>query len=337
MTTITLEKKLEAAIQARQFVFDDANHAAERMFAGFYEGEPNLVVDIYGSTLLLTSYTEALSQSAELLENAQRILLERFPRIACVVQKHRLASDPNLKRGWISYGVKPDSYIIENGITYALDLTINQDASFYLDTRLLRAWLFEHCRGLDVLNTFAYTGSLGISALAGGAAHVMQVDRNARYLSLARQSAMLNHLDLGKMKLRTVDFFIEVSQLKKDRILFDLAILDPPFFSVTEMGRVDQVSESGRMINKVRPLVRDGGRIVAVNNALFLSGQDYLDSIQALCADGYLEIEQYIEVPQEVTGFPSTIVARPPVPAEPFNSPTKIVLMRVKRNNQENH
>jgi len=63
---------------------------------------------------------------------------------------------------------------------------------------------------MDVLNTFAYTGSLGVAALAGGAVHVLQVDRNGRFLELARRSAMANHLDLGRMKLRADDVFNEI-------------------------------------------------------------------------------------------------------------------------------
>jgi 23S rRNA (cytosine1962-C5)-methyltransferase len=70
---------------------------------------------------------------------------------------------------------------------------------------------------------------------------------------------------------------------------------------------------------------------VAINNALFLSGQEYMQSLEALCQDGYLEIEQMLPVPEDITGFAETIVSKPPVAPVPFNHPTKIVMMRVKR------
>ena len=116
---------------------------------------------------------------------------------------------------------------------YALNLLINQDASFYIDTRNLRRWLLDHAAGWQVLNLFAYTGSLGVAALAAGASRVVQGDRNRKFLALARRSAMLNRLDLGKMKTLAVDFFRQVSQLKGSGDLFDCVILDPPFFSTT--------------------------------------------------------------------------------------------------------
>jgi len=150
-------------------------------------------------------------------------------------------------------------------------------------------------------------------------------------LELARRSSSLNRLDLGKMKLRAVDFFTETARYKKENLFFDLAIIDPPFFSVTEKGTVDMVSESARLINKLRPLIKDGGRLIAINNALFLPGKTYFEGLEDLCKDGYLEIEQIVPIPEDITGFPDTIVSSAPANPEPFNHSTKIVILRVKR------
>ena len=122
-----------------------------------------------------------------------------------------------------------------------------------------------------------------------------------------------------------------MSRLKRDSTVFDCVILDPPFFSSTSKGTVDLVNQNTQMINKVRPLVKDGGWLVAINNALFLSGSDYMKSLENLCRDGYLSIEQIIPIPQDITGFPGTISSHPPVDPAPFNHPTKIALLKVKR------
>jgi 23S rRNA (cytosine1962-C5)-methyltransferase len=331
MPIIPLEECLDRAINLRITTLDEGHQSAVRLFAGFYEGHPDLVVDLYGRTLVLFNFCEGQQQGRELLEKAQQMLLERLQWVTSVIQKTRFTEDPDARRGRITFGESPDSTIEENGIRYVLDLTMNQDASFYLDTRNLRTWLQAHSRGLEVFNTFAYTGSLGVAALAGGAAKVVQVDRNAKYLSLARSSAMLNHLDLGKMKLRTEDFFSDIGKLKREGRAFDLVLLDPPFFSVSDRGRVDQVAESNRLVNKVRPLVKDGGRIIAVNNALFLPGKNYIDGLNELCKDGYLTIEEIIPIPEDITGFPETVVSPGPVDPAPFNHSTKIVVLRVKR------
>mgnify|MGYP000488126180 CR=1 FL=1 len=113
--------------------------------------------------------------------------------------------------------------------------------------------------------------------------------------------------------------------------LFDCVLLDPPFFASTSKGMVDAKNNYARLINKVRPLIVDGGRLVAVNNALFVSGAEFRQTLQALCSDGYLKIEELIPVAKEFTGDETTRgQANLPDPA-PFNHSTKIAVLRVKR------
>ena len=112
---------------------------------------------------------------------------------------------------------------------------------------------------------------------------------------------------------------------------FDCVLVDPPFFSVTSQGRIDLVSESRRVINKVRPLVSHNGWLVVVNNALFVPGAAYLTDLQKLCAQGYVDIEEVIPVPPDVAGYGETLKTRPPVDPAPFNHSTKIMVLRVMR------
>ena len=273
-------------------MMDPGQEGALRLFSGFYEGNPDLVIDLYARTLVLFDFCKD-DNGLDLLDTAQQVCLEHFPWVDCVV--------------------------------------MNQDAGFYLDTRHLRAWLVKHSEGKRVLNTFAYTGSLGVAALAGGATRVVQTDRNQRFLSQARASAMLNHLDLGRMKLRTADFFGEVGRYKREGELFDIALLDPPFFSITESGTVDMLGESTRLINKLRPLVRDGGHLIVINNALFLSGAAFMASLSELCRDGYLSVEEILTVPEDICGFPASRISTGPTDPTPFNHSTKIVVLDVSR------
>jgi 23S rRNA (cytosine1962-C5)-methyltransferase len=326
-----LKTYLQHALEARGHLLEVEHIAALRLFNGFYEGVPELVVDLYARTLVLFNYGEPSAQSDSILAAAQRILLDAYPWIETVIQKKRALPDPVLRKGVLTFGDSPAQQISEFGAHYALDLLMNQDASFYLDTRNLRRWLLDHAAGWQVLNMFAYTGSLGVAALVGGANRVVQGDRSRKVLALARQSARLNGIDLGKMKSRAVDFFRHVAQLKGSGQLFDCVILDPPFFSTTSRGTVDQVNESVRLINKVRPLIKDGGCLIAINNALFLSGADYMGSLEKLCADGFLAVEKLIPVPQDSTGYPHTVVDPAPSDPAPFNHPTKIVVLRVRR------
>jgi 23S rRNA (cytosine1962-C5)-methyltransferase len=119
--------------------------------------------------------------------------------------------------------------------------------------------------------------------------------------------------------------------LRADQRLFDCVILDPPFFSSTEAGTVDLLGGATRLVNKVRPLIAHQGWLVVINNALFLSGKDFIAELEALCQNPYITIEQTIPIPPDITGFPDTIVTHPPTDPAPFNHPTKIAILRFTR------
>lgn len=310
---------------------DERHETAFRALNGFREGVPGLVIDIFGKTAVVNEHEAPAVESSSRIGVACDILIERLPFLSSIVLKPRWETDPVRRRGRLAYGDTVDRRIRENGVAYAVDLFLNQDASFYVDTRSLRVWLREHCEGANVLNAFAYTGSLGVAAMAGGAKRVVHLDLNRSFLSVAKTSYTLNGFPIRQKEFVSGDFFSRVNGLKRSDELFDCVIVDPPFFSQTRFGTVDLVSDCHRILNKVRPLVADGGRLVAINNALFVSGAQYIELLEQLCADGYMSIERLIDVPEDATGFPGTVADDGIVSPAPFNSPTKIAILAVKR------
>ena len=329
--SVDLGALLGDALDARSALFNQEHESALRIFNGFYEGDPTLVVDLYGKTIVLHDYADDPTEDQGRLRKVQEFLLARMAWIQAVVVKTRRASSAEARRGKVTYGTKVDRWIREHGVRYALDLLMNQDASFYLDTRQVRKWALDHLHGKTVLNTFAYTGSLGVAAMGGGATRVVQLDRNRRFLNMAKTSYTLNGYPIHKRDFLAGDFFPVIGQMRRSGERFDCVFLDPPFFSTTRGGTVDLAENSTRLINKVRPLINDGGSLVAINNALFLSGADYMRSLEDLCRDEFLEIEGRIPVPEDITGTAQTRMDEPPADPAPFNHPTKIALLRVRR------
>lgn len=322
---------LDRALRARAALFDARHEAAFRLFNGFLEGAPDLAIDLYARTALIHDYADPSPERRPDILAAADLLRERLPWLRAILLKRRHAPDLAARCGVLLHGDAPDRAVREHGVRYAIDLTMHRDASLYLDTRGLRDWARRHLGGKVALNTFAYTGSLGVAALAGGARRVVQLDHNRAYLNLAKTSHTLNGFPIARGDFRTGDFFAEIARLKRSGDLFDCVFLDPPFFTATRGGTVDLVAASQRPINRVRPLVADGGYLVAINNALFVGGADYLRSLETLCADGYLAIEELIPVPPDFAGYPETRVGAPPADPAPFNHSTKIAVLRVRR------
>jgi 23S rRNA (cytosine1962-C5)-methyltransferase len=331
--TTPLLAALGAALDARSSLLPGPDdHAALRLFHGFLEGFPSLSVELFGRTLVLHDHGKR-GGNEDHARAALALVRERLPWVSSALWKIHTSRDAEERKGRMLLGEVEElaDRVREGDAWYALDLRLNQDASLYLDTRGLRGWLLREARGKAVLNTFAYTGSLGVAALVGGASRVVQVDRSRAFLDVAVRSCKLNGLEAPRGSLVAADFFEHVGRLKKQGELFDVVIVDPPFFSETAQGRVDLVGEAHRVLNKARPLVGDGGALIAVNNALFLPGAAYHRMLEELGASGYLRIESLVEVPPDCTGFPGTTRGSPPSDPSPFNHTTKVAVLRVRR------
>src|SRR5688572_9935496 len=179
---------LEKALEARAHLFDPRHETTFRLFNGFMEGQPDVVIDLYASTILIHNYADDPAQGKLIAEHAAQFLGDQLSWLRAGMVKTRNAPSQEERCGQLLFGENPDHKIKEHNVWYSIDLTMNRDASFYLDTRNLRKWLIEHMREKTVLNTFAYTGSFGVAALAGGATRVMQHDLNSQFLSVAKTS-----------------------------------------------------------------------------------------------------------------------------------------------------
>jgi 23S rRNA (cytosine1962-C5)-methyltransferase len=331
MAAEPLASLLDKAITARAALFDDRHESAFRLFNGFTEGRPSLAIDLYATTILIHNYASPPGAGNADADEARRFLQSRLPWVGAVVVKARNGDTSQERQGILLFGDAPARRVREHGVWYAVDLQLNRDASLYLDTRNLRSWAINHLAGKTALNTFAYTGSLGVAARAGGASRVVHLDLNRAFLNVAKTSYTLNGFPIQKRDFQTGDFWPQVNRMKRVGERFDCVFVDPPFFAATGKGVVDLTQNYKKVINKVRPLINDGGFLVAINNALFYSGAKYLELLESLCADGYLKIEELIPAPDDFTGYPQTRVVTSMVDPSPFNHPTKIAVLRARR------
>jgi len=331
----SLVSLLNEAIERRQPFIDPLHWSALRLFNGFTEGCADLVIDLYGETVVLHNHADPPARGQPTVRAAQEVVRGALPWLQAAVIKTRNSRSDDERRGLTAFGRELTSQVREHDLWYAIDLTLHQDCSLYLDTRNLRRWALEHLRGKTVLNAFAYTGSLGVAALGGGASRVVQLDRTQRFLNLAKASCALNGFSVPAQDFVRADFFHEAARLRRLKQVFDCVFLDPPFFAATAAGTVDQETQSARLINKVRPLVVPGGYLVTINNAVYVSGAAYMQVLGSLCLDGHLEITELIPVPQDFIGLSplrhSALITDP----APFNHSTKIAVLRIRRKSNQ--
>lgn len=326
---------LGLAIDARAVRLDSKHDAALRLFNGYTEGAPGLAVDVYGRTLLVHD-AHGPQGAPELVDEVVQLARHRLPWLTAGLVKLRESESPALRNGTLLFGAERDlcRRVREDGVSYAVRLTLNRDASLYLDTAPLRAWAKRSLGGKRVLNAFAYTGSLGIAARAGGASRVVTTDLNRPFLTVAKDSWTLNGWPLAKRDFVTGDFFDVVGQLKRDGELFDCVFVDPPFFSVTAKGRVDLEHDMLRLLNKVRPLVAHEGQVVAINNGVFVSGAEFEATLTEVCRDGYATVEERLDAPKDFIGHLEGVAPALPADPAPYRHSTKMAVLRLRRKDE---
>jgi len=271
---------------------------------------------VYGTTLVVHDHAGEEGDRAA-AEQAATVVQRVWPWVRAVLWKVHRGRDKEARCGRLLAGERGDlaRRVREGEVRYALALDAGKDTGLYLDTRLLREHLTATLRDCSVLNTFAYTGSLGVAARAAQARQVIHVDRDRAALNVAKTSYAMNGFEMRRVDFLVSDVFAVTARLRRESTLFDAVIVDPPFFSSTTSGRVDLEEGTGRLLDKVRPLVADGGALIVVHNALFVPGAELLKVLEGVCTGGFATIEKLIGVPDDCAGFPATRVR--PLPADP--------------------
>src|SRR5260370_18665295 len=98
-----MDKELFArAIEARRPRMVDESEQALRLLNGFLEGEPNVVVDLYGRTIVVHDHSETGDENAA--HAAVQVAIRALPHVRAAAWKVRKALDPEARRGKVIFG-----------------------------------------------------------------------------------------------------------------------------------------------------------------------------------------------------------------------------------------
>ncbi|HCF04806.1 MAG TPA: 23S rRNA (cytosine(1962)-C(5))-methyltransferase RlmI [Desulfomicrobiaceae bacterium] len=222
-------RRLHAAVARRRRLPDFTASTGWRMVFAESDGLPGLVVDVYGAVVVFQIVTAGMEAWREAVVAAMQavfpdeVLVERSD--AAVRGKEGLGP-----RGQVVRGSLPERvFFEEHGIRMEVDVLHGHKTGMYLDQRDNRQAVRRAASGARVLNCFCYTGGFGLAALAGGAAHVTQVDVSAPALALAKRHAEA-HGWAAKVEHVEADVFAFLRAQVQAGARYDLIVLDPPKF-----------------------------------------------------------------------------------------------------------
>ncbi|WP_018981758.1 bifunctional 23S rRNA (guanine(2069)-N(7))-methyltransferase RlmK/23S rRNA (guanine(2445)-N(2))-methyltransferase RlmL [Salinimonas chungwhensis] len=191
----------------------------------------NVAIDRYDDWLVVQEYAPPKDIDENKARRRLQEVLLHLPAVTGVPASKISLKVRERQKGTAQYdkfdqkGVKKVVY--ENDAKLLVNLTDYLDTGLFLDHRDTRKRVHQMSKDKDVLNLFAYTGSVSIFAALGGARSVCTVDMSKTYLDWARENFRLNNLS-GPYVFEQADC---TQWLASHRGQYDLIFVDPPSFS----------------------------------------------------------------------------------------------------------
>ena len=219
-------RRIEQAGAFRRKWLNDRNPG--RLVWSESDGLPGLIVDRYGSHLVVQTLTLAMDQRKNLIVEA----LQQLFTPASIVERNDVpvckAEGLPLVAGLL-FGQIPEVLQIDvAGSRFQIDLQSGQKTGFYLDQIDNYSEVARLAGGKRVLDCFSNQGAFALACARGGAASLTAVESNEALTRAIEQNAQLNGVQIDARNDNVFDFLTaQIEQASQ----YDLIVLDPPSFA----------------------------------------------------------------------------------------------------------
>ncbi|WP_268797991.1 class I SAM-dependent rRNA methyltransferase [Pseudomonas huanghezhanensis] len=297
----SLNQALRVALDNRQSLLSELHAQGTdcyRLFHGSQEGASGLTIDRYGPQLLIQSFHQSLDRESLLSLHAE--MNSQLNVDTLLVYNDRSQGNSRIDR--TDAGYKADDAALEDMIGHEWGLNYRvrgrhagQDPLLFLDLRNARGWVKNHSAGKSVLNLFAYTCGVGLSAAAGGASEVCNLDFAEGNLAVGRENGALNP-HLPSMTFIQSDYFPAIRQLaglpvvarrghklpsypRLDQRQYDLVLLDPPAWAKSAFGTVDLLRDYQSLLKPAILTTAEDGVLICCNNLAKVGLEEWRDQV----------------------------------------------------------
>ncbi|MFW0756210.1 class I SAM-dependent rRNA methyltransferase [Pseudomonas sp. H11T01] len=296
----SLNQALRAALDHRQDLLTELHQQGTdcyRLFHGSQEGAGGLTIDRYGPQLLVQSFHQSLERDA--LLQLHEAINQHLDLNTLLVYNDRSRGNSRIDREDSVYRAEDAALEDMIGHEWGLNYRVRgrhagQDPLLFLDLRNARGWVKDHSVGKSVLNLFAYTCGVGLSAAAGGASEVCNLDFAEGNLSVGRENGQLNP-QLPKMQFIQSDYFAAIRQLaglpiiqrrhklpsypRLEQRQYDLVLLDPPAWAKSAFGTVDLLRDYQSLLKPALLTTAENGVLICCNNLAKVSMDDWREQV----------------------------------------------------------
>ncbi|HEY1476577.1 MAG TPA: class I SAM-dependent rRNA methyltransferase [Chthoniobacterales bacterium] len=192
------------------------------------DGLPGVILDRYGSHLVLQTLTLAMDQRKERIVEAAQQLLSPSSIIERNDAPIRKAEGLDLVAGILTGEKQACIQLESKGMRFHVDLLMGHKTGLYLDQLDNYDAVAELANGLRVLDCFSNQGAFAIACARAGASAVTAVEISGDLVKSIDENAQLNGVTITTEEANVFDYLAREIQ---ENVQFDLIVLDPPSFA----------------------------------------------------------------------------------------------------------
>lgn len=257
--------KLRNAFSKRMKFYHSKDTTAFRVFNGEGDGIGGLTIDYFDEYYLVTWYSRGIYTFKDNILKAIKALVsfdgiyekKRFEENGMVVDED----------SYVCGRKAPEPLIVkENKVNFSIYLNDGAMVGVFLDQKEVRKSIKDkYANNKRVLNTFSYTGAFSMAAAKGGAI-TTSIDLASRSLEKTNENFTINNIDSTKHHIIVEDIFLYFKHAKKEKLKFDVVILDPPSFATSKDNRFSAAKDYKGLVKSAIDITEDEGVIVASTN-----------------------------------------------------------------------
>lgn len=268
-------RKIARAVELRRDLLklDDVTDAY-RVVHSEADGLSGLVVDRFGSTLVMEFFAAGMYRQREAIQAA---LLQQYPdaRFYWFAEEHVGKQESFDCR---SPEAPPPFTITEHGVRFRVAPGSKHKTGFFADQRDNRKALAGFCEGKRVLDLCCNTGGFAVYAKKlGEAADVTGIDLDEQAIAMAKQNANLNQV---RVTFTQADIFAWLRDVLPSGNRFDVVVLDPAKMT-RDREAVDQALKKYLDMNRLAlQAVSPGGIFLTCSCTGLVSEETFLDTLR---------------------------------------------------------
>ncbi|MGM9947155.1 class I SAM-dependent rRNA methyltransferase [Floccifex sp.] len=303
-------RRVQYAIQYRKTVMPDEDFKCCRLVHGEADQFPGLTIDRFNTLLSVQIVSLGMEKIKDIILQAfYHCLNEMGETIEGIYIRNdvsiRTLEGMKEEKGWYEKCPHPESpivEIIENGISYLVDVENGQKTGFFLDQKYNRKAIARISKDKTILDCFTHTGSFGLNAAKGKAKHVTSVDISASAIEMAKENARRNKID--NISFEVCDVFELLTQLDKEKKHpYDFIILDPPAFTKSRQTIKDATRGYKEINYRAMKILPRGGYLATCSCSHFMKDEYFRKMLKEAAKDANVSLRQ-IEARQQACDHP---------------------------------